>query len=231
MKSMFAAFMVVAMSAGGVRADPLYTAYSGVYFDVIASDARVHAIASGVVVEFTLGVVGKDGFAPSSFDGVHRDGVVGGAAGVTGSLYRDGYDSRFLYDPAAAVVVDPTWLPGYIPDPAALTGLFALTGGGYPTTWDLAQIICPVGERVTLDFTIGHAGESTSEYVGASFVGLQIADANFDGTVDLDDFATLKSNFGTTGATWASGDFNGDGVVNLDDFALLKNNFGATAGP
>ncbi len=52
-------------------------------------------------------------------------------------------------------------------------------------------------------------------------------DTDGDGDVDLDDFATLKINFGTpAGATAAEGDFDGDGDVDLDDFAILKQNFG-----
>jgi len=52
-------------------------------------------------------------------------------------------------------------------------------------------------------------------------------DADLNGTVDLDDFARLRHNFGMRhGATWAHGDFDGDGDVDLDDFALLKTHFG-----
>ncbi len=52
-------------------------------------------------------------------------------------------------------------------------------------------------------------------------------DADRDGDVDLDDFAALKTNFGTAaGAAWDQGDFDGDGDVDLDDFAILKTNFG-----
>jgi len=55
-------------------------------------------------------------------------------------------------------------------------------------------------------------------------------DADGDGDVDLDDFAALKTHFGTAaGATWAMGDFDGDGDVDLDDFALLKSHFGTAA--
>ncbi len=54
-------------------------------------------------------------------------------------------------------------------------------------------------------------------------------DADGDGDVDLDDFAILKVNFGTSeGADCSMGDFDGDGDVDLDDFALLKTNFGTT---
>jgi hypothetical protein len=54
-------------------------------------------------------------------------------------------------------------------------------------------------------------------------------DANLDGTVNLADFNSLASNFGT-GDTWIEGDFNYDGLVNLIDFNRLAANFGLTAG-
>ena len=55
-------------------------------------------------------------------------------------------------------------------------------------------------------------------------------DANRDGAVNLSDFNTLASYFGTqSGATWTMGDFNGDGAVNLTDFNTLASNFGQTA--
>lgn len=53
-------------------------------------------------------------------------------------------------------------------------------------------------------------------------------DANFDGRVDLSDFAILKSNFGS-GMWWNQGNFDGDRDVDLDDFAVLKENFGVIA--
>ncbi len=53
-------------------------------------------------------------------------------------------------------------------------------------------------------------------------------DIDGDGDVDLDDFAILKVNFGSTGITRAEGDLDGDGDVDLDDFAILKTNFGRT---
>jgi len=49
--------------------------------------------------------------------------------------------------------------------------------------------------------------------------------------LDLDDFATLKANFGRAGdgVTFADGDYDLDGDVDLDDFAVLKVNFGLPA--
>ncbi|MFO0898682.1 MAG: hypothetical protein U0836_14760 [Pirellulales bacterium] len=62
--------------------------------------------------------------------------------------------------------------------------------------------------------------------VAANLVpGLLPGDANGDGHVDLNDFGTLKANFGT-GQTRAQGDFNGDAKVDLNDFGILKANFG-----
>ncbi|HRK30674.1 MAG TPA: hypothetical protein PLD59_06300 [Tepidisphaeraceae bacterium] len=53
-------------------------------------------------------------------------------------------------------------------------------------------------------------------------------DANFDHTVNLDDFTALAASFGGAGKWWADGDFNFDGSVNLDDFTALASNFGLT---
>ena len=53
-------------------------------------------------------------------------------------------------------------------------------------------------------------------------------DVNGDGRVNLADFATLGTNFGSTstGLLRADGDLNNDGLVNLADFALMGANFG-----
>ncbi len=52
-------------------------------------------------------------------------------------------------------------------------------------------------------------------------------DSNFDGVVDLEDFMTLKQNFGRDdGVHWGHGDFDENGRVDLADFALLKAQFG-----
>ena len=50
-------------------------------------------------------------------------------------------------------------------------------------------------------------------------------DANGDDIVDLQDFAILKANFGTTGG-WGEGNFNGDNLIDLQDFSILKAHFG-----
>lgn len=73
---------------------------------------------------------------------------------------------------------------------------------------------------------------------GDESVGLEITydptvyvpgDYNRDGSINLDDFAVLKANFGT-GTTRQQGDTNVDGKVDLTDFGLLKENFGKSGG-
>ena len=51
-------------------------------------------------------------------------------------------------------------------------------------------------------------------------------DADDDGEVAFEDFATLANNFGRTDAVWEDGDFDGDGAVNFSDFVILADNFG-----
>jgi len=54
---------------------------------------------------------------------------------------------------------------------------------------------------------------------------VRYGDANLSGSVTLDDFTALASNFGNAGG-WGQGDFNYSGTVNLDDFTALAANFG-----
>jgi len=56
-------------------------------------------------------------------------------------------------------------------------------------------------------------------------------DADSNGTVDLDDFVLLKSNFGTGGLATDEGDFDLDDDVDLDDFVTLKCYFGVSLKP
>ena len=56
-------------------------------------------------------------------------------------------------------------------------------------------------------------------------------DVNGDRIVDLiNDYATIKGNFGMNVPSPAQGDVTGDGVVNLLDFAQWKDNFPFPAG-
>ncbi len=61
---------------------------------------------------------------------------------------------------------------------------------------------------------------------GAGLLG----DANQDGVVSADDYASVQSKFGDTGAAGILGDANQDGVVSADDYASVQSHFGDTAG-
>lgn len=63
------------------------------------------------------------------------------------------------------------------------------------------------------------------------FVGV-IGDANHDGLVSADDFASVQANFGNTssGPGPLIGDANRDGLVSADDFASIQANFGTVGG-
>ena len=50
-------------------------------------------------------------------------------------------------------------------------------------------------------------------------------DVNGDGTVNIADFALLRSNFDQAVAPFTRGDLNGDGFVSLADFALMRSHF------
>ena len=60
--------------------------------------------------------------------------------------------------------------------------------------------------------------------------GLLEGDANRDGLVSADDYASVQVHFGDTGSPGLLGDANIDGVVSADDYASVQSNFGATAG-
>lgn len=52
-------------------------------------------------------------------------------------------------------------------------------------------------------------------------------DVDGDGDVDLQDFFTLRSNYGQSGRTRAQGDLSGNGTVDLEDFFILRQNYGS----
>ena len=64
------------------------------------------------------------------------------------------------------------------------------------------------------------------EPVAAPVPEMLPGDATMDGRVDGADLQVLGANFGTIGATWSQGDFDGDGDVDVEDYITLKVNFG-----
>ena len=57
-----------------------------------------------------------------------------------------------------------------------------------------------------------------------------VGDANRDGVVSVDDYASVQANLGSTGEPGLPGDANYDGAVSADDYASVQANFGDTAG-
>ena len=53
-------------------------------------------------------------------------------------------------------------------------------------------------------------------------------DANGDGVVSADDYASVQVNFGDTGVPGIPGDATGDGVVSADDYGSVQMHFGDT---
>lgn len=51
-------------------------------------------------------------------------------------------------------------------------------------------------------------------------------DANGDHLVSADDFASVQTHFGDSGAAGIAGDANGDSMVSADDYASVQTNFG-----
>ena len=68
-------------------------------------------------------------------------------------------------------------------------------------------------------------------FVG-EFLESLLGDANLDGLVSADDYASVQANFGNTGAAGGGllGDANHDGLVSADDYASIQANFGNTSG-
>src|SRR5205085_2063070 len=67
----------------------------------------------------------------------------------------------------------------------------------------------------------GQSFDSTSILIRYTAAG----DSNLNGTVDLNDFTALASNFNGIGRRWFQGDYNYDSTVDLSDFTLLASNF------
>ena len=61
-------------------------------------------------------------------------------------------------------------------------------------------------------------------------VTMLLGDANGDGVVSADDYASAQVNFGDTGAPGLPGDANGTGAVSADDYVSVQANFGNVEG-
>ncbi len=134
----------------------------------------------------------------------------------TYEYYYDGQRMIEMRDDSADVVKQYVWGLGYVDElvqVAANGTYYAMQDANY----NLLGLI-DAGGRLAERYEYTPYGERTVYTHGVLY-----ADFDADGDVDLDDFQTLMSNFGT-GTTHAEGDANGD--VDLDDFVILKATFG-----
>jgi hypothetical protein len=67
----------------------------------------------------------------------------------------------------------------------------------------------------------GQSPDATSILIKYTYYG----DADYNGSVDFDDYVRTDAGFNTGGTTWVLGDFNGNGSVDFDDFVLLDLGF------
>ena len=101
----------------------------------------------------------------------------------------------------------------YAPNPSEL--------GGFGSTINVVDDQVFIGE-------VAFKNERAEFTTGAIHIfefNFPAGDADWDGVVGLQDFATLKENFGK-GTHFYEGDFDRDDDVDLDDFAILKESFG-----
>jgi len=161
-----------------------------------------NASGNPVHVRVAVQTVGGSWFASN---GVFDTGTVGQGS-------QGNYDPQaLLYDPAKA-----NWLDLTIGETAAE----GVTLGGQPAL-DLSGNITGIG------FIASFVVQST---VHIDFVDVGIppvpGDVNGDRIVDLvNDYVTIRDNFGTSVAGRTDGDVTGDGVVDLLDFGQWKDNY------
>ena len=108
-------------------------------------------------------------------------------------------------------------------DPWALATIIDLDSYFDPTYLGIGITHDRLGNRVWLDDIILSTTAASLALLG---------DANHDGLVSADDYASVQANFGNTGAADGSllGDANHDGLVSADDYASVQANFGNTSG-
>ena len=127
---------------------------------------------------------------------------------VNQATWTGNYDEYVQYDPA----------------PPTLGWMSGITIGGAGTTQ-------ANGEIATMVFSIdeGFNGLFVNTWDNGAFNGMQLrllgvaGDYDGSGTVDEDDYAMWKSEYGTVGESAADGNF--DGVVDAADYTMWRNNY------
>ena len=133
-----------------------------------------------------------------------------------------------------------------------------LAGANYMKTYYDGQFLASGGENFPVDYAVLSFYEIGADVNGVNwlhgaldelaiwdvalteeeireFAGITLyllGDANLDGLVSADDYASVQANFGNTGTAGGGllGDANHDGLVSADDYASVQANFGNTSG-
>ncbi len=108
----------------------------------------------------------------------------------------------------------------------------------HTASWDLTGLELPYANylvRLSATVVLDAAGQlldgdedgTGGDDYGFSLIVAYAGDADLDGTVSAEDFAALRSNFGTAaGAAWGDGDFDANDRVDYLDYLLIKRNCG-----
>ena len=97
------------------------------------------------------------------------------------------------------------------------------------TVFALALLLsAPLAEAGTEIYDSG--GINIIDWLGGDPVSMLSGDANRDGQVSADDYASVQSHYGDTGEPGIPGDADLDGAVSADDYISVQENFGDTSG-
>ncbi len=164
----------------------------------------------------------------------------GGKTILLGGLGADyPYNSALPNDSALGINQNGV-IVGYAVTSAGATDAFIYGLGGNDAMQDMNTAFAgsiPKGWSLTAATAIdnngdivGYGSDGTPGTQGFLFSPALPGDANLDGRVDVNDLTVVLTNFGTSGATWATGDFVGDGKVDVNDLTIVLANFGRTFG-
>jgi hypothetical protein len=74
-------------------------------------------------------------------------------------------------------------------------------------------------------YIAGYGTDAAAHTKQMFLLSMMPGDANFDGTVNIDDLSKVLTNYDKTGKIWADGDFNADGTVNISDLSNVLTNY------
>lgn len=170
---------------------------------------------------FTLQQEGGNFFPVGFLPGTFVEGEVGGSYNAGNYQGSGQYALKYL---GMTSLFEDGYSPGQTPlvDLEALALLGVLT-----TTPGLDEGDFRVGEVGLLDATgEGFLSETLQATIDVNALPWLAGDANCDGVVSADDYASVQAHFGEAGDPGILGDANLDGIVSADDYASVQAHFG-----